>query len=186
MEINIKNEKKKFNEYLLSTNRDNIENLLKHLEIIGFYEAPASSKYHLSEKFGLLIHSNSVLDFTLQNLKNIISDNKINIDSVIISCLLHDIGKCGAFGKPLYIPDNDKFKTNKELSYIPHEIISLKIISRFIYLTEEETFAIVYHNGLYSPLGSEYKGKEQPLQQLLHFADMWSSRFIENNLKIQN
>jgi 23S rRNA maturation-related 3'-5' exoribonuclease YhaM len=53
------------------------------------------------------------------------------------------------------------------------------IASKFIELTEEEEFAILYHNGMYVSSGRDIQGKERPLQQLLHFSDMWCSRFVE-------
>ena len=48
-----------------------------------------------------------------------------------------------------------------------------------IELTEEEEFAILYHNGLYSELKYSYSGKETPLSMVLHFADLWASRVTE-------
>jgi len=70
--------------------------------------------------------------------------------------------------------------TNKELLYVPHEIRSIAIAERFISLTENEEFAILYHNGMYGDLKYSYSGKETPLSMILHFADLWASRVTEN------
>jgi hypothetical protein len=64
--------------------------------------------------------------------------------------------------------------------YIPHEVRSVKIASRFIHLTEYEEHAIYYHNGKYTHTG--YDLKETPLQMLLHFADLWCSRVLEEEI----
>ena len=69
--------------------------------------------------------------------------------------------------------------TNAELLNVPHEIRSLSIVDRYIDLTEDEQFAILYHNGLYGDLRYQINGKETPLYMLLHFADMWASRVVE-------
>ena len=116
------------------------------------------------------------------------------IDSIIICSLLHDIGKVGQFGKSYYVENylskTDKegnpirseskpYVSNKELLNIPHDIRSIAILSKFIELTEDEQFAILYHNGLYGDLKYQISGKETELYMLLHFADLWVSRVVE-------
>jgi 23S rRNA maturation-related 3'-5' exoribonuclease YhaM len=176
----------KFNALARSTKRSGIEELLQYLETIEFFNAPASTKYHLSIPGGLVIHSINVAEFMLNECKKISTVHDISYDSIVISALFHDVGKAKYFGKQMYIPNylddpetQPQFMYNKSRLNVMHEIVSLQIVSKFINLNEEETFAILYHNGLYSPLGESTKGKEQKLQQLLHFSDMWSSRFLE-------
>jgi hypothetical protein len=53
------------------------------------------------------------------------------------------------------------------------------IAERYIYLSEEEETAILWHNGLYGTFSHDIRGKETPLYMILHFADMWCSRVIE-------
>ena len=197
--------KQTIEELLRTTKRQGIEDLLHLMEINGFYSAPCSSKYHLAKPGGLAEHSLNVyrvaknIAFSLYTYPNTLS--KDMIDSIVICSLLHDLGKAGQFGKPNYKPIvrhentispanlvfgfNDpenvsiEYETNKNLLYIPHEVRSVAIASKFIDLTEEEQFAILYHNGLYSELKS-FKGNETPLQMILHFADMWAARVIED------
>ena len=64
--------------------------------------------------------------------------------------------------------------------YVDHEVRALAIIAKYIDMTEEEQQAILWHNGLYGPFKYEIQGKETPLYLILHFADMWASRVIEN------
>lgn len=173
---------------LKSTGRSGIDDLLCWMNKNGFYDAPCSSKHHLAKPGGLAEHSLNVFQTAMELTKSIyFTHNKeltfAFIDSVVICALLHDLGKAGQFGKPNYAPDPDlpfdAYVTNKELLYIPHETRSIAIASRFIELTEEEQFAILYHNGLYGELKS-IKGNETPLYMILHFADMWASRVIED------
>ena len=175
--------------FLKKVNRAGIEDLLDWMDANGFYDAPCSSKYHLAEPGGLAKHSLNVADAACALVEAFYIEKQIPIsqdfiDSVFICALLHDLGKAGQFGKENYIqtipdPASPTYETNKELLYVPHEIRSVAIASRFIELTEEEQYAIIYHNGLYGELKG-FKGKETPLYMILHFADMWASRVVEN------
>lgn len=176
--------KDKIKELLKQTERAGIEDLIEWMENNGFFDAPCSSKYHLVQPEGLAEHSLNVFRAALALSKALYAE-KITFDfinSMIICSLLHDLGKAGQFGKPAYIenedPSNGAYRTNKELLYVPHAVRSIAIASRFIELTEEEQFAICYHNGLYAELTS-FKGNETPLLLILHFADMWAARVIE-------
>ena len=188
--------KEKIRRLLLSTKREGIISLLTWMELNGFYEAPCSTQHHLCKEGGLAEHSLNVFE-TMEKLSETIGtevrDNKL-FDSIIICSLLHDIGKCGRYGKPYYVENyltkKDKegnpirseakpYVTNPDLLNVPHEIRSVSIIEKFIDLTEEEYYAILYHNGLYGDLKYQISNKETELYMLLHFADMWASRVVE-------
>lgn len=193
--------KEKITAALLSTERSGIVELLNHMEEIGYFTAPCSGGNHLAKEGGLAEHSwnvNAIMD-TDATMKFDTDTYMDLVPSIIICSLLHDLGKCGDYGKANYvenwikdgrptkaepeqkykISESKPYKTNPDLLYIPHEVRSLEIARQFIQLTEEEEFAILYHNGLYSHLGYDLKGKETPLYLLLHHADMWASRVIE-------
>lgn len=176
---------------LKSTKREGIEDLIDYMEEIGFFTAPCSGSYHLCKEGGLVEHTANVLKFAekisvaLFGGKNI--TNEFRNGAVIAACL-HDLGKCGQFGKANYVPnilkggkrsDSKPFKTNPDLLYVDHEIRSVAIAQMFIDLTEEEQFAILYHNGMYGPLKYSLQGKETPLYMVIHWADMWASRVVE-------
>jgi len=175
---------------LKETKRTGIEDLLDYMDKGGFFDAPCSTHYHLAEPGGLAQHSLNVLTTALAMASTLHSKTGASpitfdlINSITICALLHDLGKMGQFGKPNYtleeVPfaEKDEYRANKDLLYVPHEVRSVAIASRFIELTEEEQHAILYHNGLYGELQS-IKGKETPLYMILHFADMWASRVIE-------
>jgi 23S rRNA maturation-related 3'-5' exoribonuclease YhaM len=175
---------------LESTQKEGIENLIAHMEKIGYFTAPSSGAYHCSCKGGLMEHSYNVWNFGMVNIR--LDNLDIDLKSWKIVSLLHDLGKADYRQKPNYIPnvlkggkvsESKPFKTNPDRLYIPHEAVSVFIASQFIELTDEEEFAILYHNGMYTSLGRDISGKERPLQQALHFSDMWCSRFIEGKTK---
>lgn len=182
------NDKEEIIQLLKMTNRPGIDDLIDWMDKNGFFSAPCSSKYHLAKPGGLAEHSLNVYEIAVKLAEILfIKTEKVLtfefIDSVVLCALLHDLGKAGQFGKPAYIESEDPtrgaFTSNKDLLYIPHEVRSIAIASRFIELTEEEQFAILYHNGLYGELQS-VKNHETPLYMILHFADMWASRVIED------
>lgn len=178
--------KKRIETLLKSTERPGIENLLQWMDENGFYNAPCSSKYHLAQPGGLAEHSLNVF-VNAHSIATALFSEKATykfVDSITICSLIHDLGKAGQFGKPNYKMKIDgetgetEYKTNKDLLYIPHEVRSIAIASKFIDLTEEEQFAILYHNGLYGELQS-VKNHETPLYMILHFADLWAARETE-------
>lgn len=173
----------RFNELWSEITREGSDKLLDHMRNIGYFDAPASSAYHLSKRGGLLEHSINVTE-TLLKMANAV-DAPYTRESLIIVGLLHDLGKAGFYGKPAYTEnilksgkqsDAKPYETNKELIAIPHEVVATIIIPQFMQLTEDEMFAILYHNGLYTNIGYQLKGKETPLMILTHCSDMICSR----------
>lgn len=175
---------------LMSTKRPGMEDLIDYMTECGFFEAPCSSQFHLASKFGLVHHTRNVM-YTAEKIGVALLGgaeyNKIQ-ESVIIAAGLHDLGKMGQFEKQLYTPKLLKdgsvgkvpYEQNKDLLPVDHEIRSVAIASMFIDLTEEEQFAILYHNGLYGTVGRySLQGKETQLYLIVHTADLWCSRFLE-------
>ena len=180
------NGKALFDGELIKTKRDNIKELIECMEDGGFYESPCSGAHHLAEPGGLLEHSLNVL--TLARDLARAWESTIPDESVTISALLHDLGKMGDHGKPNYaenyLKDGSRssakpYITNTDLVYIPHEVRSVLIAERYIYLSEEEERAILWHNGLYGQFRNDITGKETELYMIIHFADMWASRITE-------
>ena len=166
--------------------RPGARELFEHMRNIGYFDAPASSAYHLSKRGGLLEHSVNVTE-TLLKMANAV-DAPYTRETLIVVGLLHDIGKAAYYGKLNYIENILKsgkvseakpYETNKDRSAIPHEVAALHIIPQYMELTEDEAFAILYHNGLYTSIGYQLKGNETGLVVLTHAADMYCSRVIE-------
>lgn len=186
----------------LERKRDGMEELLQAMEDGGFYEAPCSGANHLCVAGGLAEHSLNVHRI-MKTLAYALDAEwaKENEDSIVVCSILHDLGKMGDHGKPNYVEnfvnsrrkdesgnyiyvrsESKPYETNKELTYEEHEIRSLLIAERHIYLSEDEETAILHHNGLYGKLDSSYGNANHcktKLAYLLHVADMWCSRFVE-------
>lgn len=189
---------------LLKTGRKGVEDLIDYMEEIGFFDAPCSGGNHLCEPGGLARHSVNVM-FTAEKL-SVSLIGGVNItdeirNSIVIAALLHDLGKCGDYGKALYVVNMIKdgrptlkepeqkykqsekkpWKRNPDLSNVPHAVRSIKIATLFIDLTEDEEWAILTHDGLYDFMMREIPGHETWLSMLIHWADMWSSHIIEGS-----
>lgn len=179
-----------FRDALMKTKREGMADLLSFIQDIGFLDAPCSGGNHLAKKGGLLEHSVNVLKYAEKIGVALLGGaeyNKVQ-DSVVIAALLHDLGKCGDYDKPMYVdnilksgkPSEAKpFKRNPDLLAVPHAVRSIKLATLFIDLTEDEEWAILCHDGLYDFMKYDLNGKERPLQLIIHWADMWASRVIE-------
>lgn len=187
---------------LMGTGRENMDGLIKHMEENGFFLSPCSGSFHLAYEGGLAEHSLNVCRIALRLWEALKQDGLgnrgVTEESIIIASILHDLGKMGQFGKSNYIPnmlkgratkanpdpepyqsDKKPLVTNPGLLHVDHEIRGIQIASQYIELKEEENYAILNHNGMYSNLRYAYSGKETPLNLLIHWADMWAARVIE-------
>ena len=190
-------------EMLKKTGREGIEGLIFYMEDAGFFTAPASGGNHSFGKGGLADHSLNVCHIAEKIGVALIGGaeyNKIQ-NSVVIVALLHDLGKCGDYGKQMYVPnmiqdgkptktdpvqkykqsEKKPWKRNTDLLPLDHATRSIKLATLFIDLTEDEEFAIRYHDGLYETANYGVKGHETRLYMILHWADMWSSRVLEGD-----
>ena len=77
--------------------------------------------------------------------------------------------------------ESKPFKRNPALLPLDHATRSIKLATLFIDLTEDEEFAIRYHDGLYESANYGVKGHETALYLILHYADLWSSRITEGS-----
>lgn len=175
---------------LLETKREGMEDLVEYMDEIGFFSAPCSGGNHLCCEFGLVHHTRNVI-MAAENIGYALLGKQKYMeirDSVTIAAALHDLGKCGDYGKQMYVEnilksgkrsDAKPFKQNKELLPLDHATRSIKLATLFIDLTEEEEFAIRYHDGLYERANYAVNGNETALYIILHTADLWSSRITE-------
>ena len=175
---------------LLETKREGMEDLVDYMDEIGFFSAPCSGGNHLCCEFGLVHHTRNVI-MAAENIGYALLGKQKYMeirDSVTIAAALHDLGKCGDYGKQMYVEnilksgkrsDAKPFKQNKELLPLDHATRSIKLATLFIDLTEEEEFAIRYHDGLYERANYAVNGNETALYLIIHYADLWSSRITE-------
>ena len=104
MNLQIKQNRSEFVELLYSTGREGMDEVIGQLEELGFFQAPASSKFHLNHEGGLLEHSLNVCKVGLMLREQMLAlkpdlEESLNKESVIIAALLHDICKADIYQK---------------------------------------------------------------------------------------
>ena len=141
--------------------------MLKWLENeTDFFTAPASSKHHLAQPGGLVVHSLNVWrrlrEITVRDLTDRYAPGVCHIseaeeETVAILGLLHDVCKAGVYHqetKRRKNPDTGKWEdylgyTFRDPFPLGHGEKSLFLITRHMALTEEEALAIRWHMGAY-------------------------------------
>ena len=176
----VKDRANEFNELM-----DYIENETEWLT------APASTRFHLCRESGLLEHSINVAE-TLIRIKNTLYP-LIEDESCVIVALLHDLGKVGMPGEPLYLKnkptENQRragygptypYSFNNGLTYLSVPIRSLYLALPFLPLSVDEAQAIAYHDGQYVDDNRSVAKNECPLTLLLQYADNWCGFVVED------
>ena len=197
----MENLKQQFIDKLLSTGREGMENVIKHLERLGFFVAPASTKFHLNIKGGLMQHSWNVCNTALMLREQMIQmkpelSAKLPIESVIIASLLHDVCKSNIYKDAILNRKNDQGYWEKvpgyEVDYsslpLGHgEKSVIMLLTLGLKLTRDEMLAIRWHMtawelAFHSP---EQKSNLQvargsaPLCTIIQAADGLSSALLE-------
>lgn len=147
--------------------------ILDKLIEIGFFEAPASTKYHGNYPGGLFDHSLMVAEELVR-----ITD-KLGIDwkrkrSPFIVGMYHDLCKCDSYEK-----NDDGYVYSNHDSFPGHSAKSVMVLSTIHQLTEEEVFCIRYHMGAYEKEEWNYYDRAiRKYQNVLwtHVADMSASK----------
>ena len=155
-----------------------------------YLSSPASTRFHLCRKQGLLEHSVNVAE-TMLKFREAVAPN-IDEESCIITALIHDLGKAGMPGKPQYLeneptpkqkqygfPATIPYRINDELVYLSVPVRSLYLALPHITLSESEVQAVMYHDGQYVDDNKSVATKETPLLLLLQYADTWSTFVTE-------
>ena len=155
----MENLKQQFQERLLSTKREGMETVIKHLDRLGFFVAPASTKFHLNVKGGLLQHSWNVCNTALMLREQMIAMNpdlegKLPEESVVLASLLHDVCKSNIYKEALLNRKNDQGYWEKvpgyEVDYtslpLGHgEKSVIMLLTLGLKLTKDEMLAIRWH-----------------------------------------
>ena len=171
--------------------RYGIANLMRYLESTDFYDAPASTKFHLNRKGGLCEHSCNVFDRleTLCKLESEINGFEYSMESVAIIGLFHDLCKVNYYslemrdkkidGKWSKVPVYDV----KEPFPFGHGEKSVFEIRRFMELTDDEALAIRWHMGPWDEQDKRtlQMAMNNPLVVLTQTADMQATFLDEVN-----
>ena len=155
--MEVEQNKRKFLEIAKANiKRDGIDQLLDFLQKSDFFEAPASTKFHLAEEGGLCEHSLNVYNRYLNLLKNEYGENwqeKLSLESATIIALFHDICKANTYKTEYRNVKEDGVWIQKPyysvVDTLPygHGEKSVYIINGFLRLSREEAMAINWHMG---------------------------------------
>ena len=150
--------KQEFIGRLRSTKREGIENVIVELGELGFFTAPASSRFHLNREGGLLEHSMNVCNVALDVREGMIARlpslaDKLPIDSVIIAALLHDTCKADIYHPNIVgstigklSPTIPKYSVDHSHFPLGHGEKSIIMLLKWgLKLTDDEIMAIRWH-----------------------------------------
>lgn len=192
-----------FIETLKKVDRKGIDTVISMLEEKGFFEAPASTKFHGCYPGGLVEHSINVYEQSMYLLKieqkvrkDVVKD--ITEDSIIIASLLHDICKSDLYHltKKWKKDENNKwiqydaYEKRYEDYPMGHGEKSVIMLLRCgLHLTNDESLAIRWHMGGFDL--SEYQDAKKcfetasdkyPLVAIIVAADWLASRIKEKEI----
>ena len=178
-----KSKKELIIELLDEVKRRGIEDVKAWLDKSGFYQNPASSKWHGNYVGGLAEHSYNV--YRLFSHFNKIFKLNLNRETIILCPILHDVCKIGA-----YVMSGSEIQYNYA-GPKGHAQLSLQRIKEHITLTDQEYMIIRYHMGMYGAGESGCRGTEYPLKilvdsynankvaKLFYFCDDMASQFLD-------
>lgn len=197
------NKKDEFIALLRSTERDGIETVIEELENLGFFTAPASTKFHLNVEGGLLEHSLNVCH-TAQAIRESMvgmDDSLREVlpnDSIIIASLLHDVCKAdiykpvtkkqkNSYGMWVEVPGYDVDYSGFPLGHGEKSVIVL--LQCGLDMSDDEIMAIRWHMNAWDlPFqsadlkGNYNKAKDIcPLLSLIQAADGLASNLLESS-----
>lgn len=174
--------------------RKGIDEVLDYLEEeTDFFEAPASSRFHLACKGGLCEHSLNVFSRLLKEYRNEYGQpDDERLESLTIISLFHDICKAN-----FYKEDTRNVKVDGVWTKVPYYSIDEKIslghgeksvillLTHGLELTLEEIVAINSHMGFSDNRvrGGDWsvvnEWENYPVAMLLHIADLKASKIDE-------
>lgn len=161
-------QKARFIALLAGTEREGISKVIDYLNNEDFFEAPASTRFHGSCTGGLVKHSLAVYDKLVELVDQLKPQSDfsrgqkplpITKDTLIITALLHDVCKVGAYVRT----KADNGWTSKKGKDKGHAILSISRIAEFIILDPLEEMMIKYHMGIYHAIEYDNKAGEYHL-----------------------
>lgn len=149
---------------------------VEDLDKLGFFEAPASTKYHGAYEGGLFDHSFATAE-ALADLTKKLGLEWQRDDSPYIVGLFHDICKCDNYVVDI---ESGKYIYNPDIIIPGHGEKSVIMLQKYILLNEEEIACIRWHMGAYegSDMWRYYDNAilKYPNVLYTHTADMIASK----------
>ena len=172
---------------MMSTNLAGIvkDDFLKWLGENGFFNAPASAKYHGNYAGGLFDHSFMVMNL----LVGLSAANALKWKrpaSPFLVGMFHDLCKIDQYridnSTPYTVGEPTRYEYNPNTMYKGHGDKSIILLSQFTTLTDEETACIRYHMGTFTEKEEwrDYTRAVHAFPNVLwtHQADMLASHVV--------
>ncbi len=192
-----------FYRILKGTGRRGVDEVLSHLEELGFFTAPASTRFHGAEDGGLLQHSLNVWQeagviWRIQVGMRPEIETLVPEESIAIAALLHDVCKAEVYVREIKHRKNAQGRWEDYVGYgvdysgfpMGHgEKSVIQLMKWGLELTDAEMLAIRWHMGAFNvPLHSAEemncltKAKERhPLVAIISAADGLASYILETH-----
>jgi hypothetical protein len=151
---------------------------IEKLDELGFFTAPASTKYHGAYEGGLFDHSLATAEALVELTEKLGLEWERQSSPWIVG-MLHDLCKCDNY---VLIRDmSTRYEYNSKLILDGHGEKSIIIIQKFMSLTDEEIACIRWHMGAFetdTKLWNYYGRAIEKYPNVLytHTADMIASR----------
>ena len=156
-----------------------VNELIEHLgERLVTCSASSRVDYHNAWPGGLVDHSLRVLTCAIKIAKSM--EVNVSKESLVLSCLFHDIGKVGSLTADAYLPETSAWHKERGRVYTPNYDIQymtsahrgLFLLQHFdVKLTEDEFMAILLNDGPEADENRVYSMKEPTLAVIVHMAD---------------
>ena len=155
----------------------NTLNRVGDLKRLGFFDAPASTRFHGAYEGGLFDHSLEVTKSLVELTDKLGLTWERNCSPYIVG-MYHDLCKCDLYKFDI---EMDKYVYNDESLLPGHGEKSVITAQKFISLTDEEIACIRWHMGAYEkdPKMWEYYGRaieKYPNVLYTHTADMIATK----------
>ncbi|MDO4945461.1 MAG: hydrolase [Ruminococcus sp.] len=178
-----------------SIKRQGSAELLEWLKKSDFFTAPASTKYHLDCKGGLVQHSINVY-LRLKAQADLLFKDKYSNETLAIVFLLHDLCKVNFYKESTRNVKNEVtgqweklpcYTVDEKYKFGGHGSKSVYLIMLFMKLTPEEAAAINCHMGAYDRPANDYQVsgtfENNPLALMLSVADQYASFIDEREVE---
>lgn len=200
-ELNIQKNKEEFLSLLNSTERQGMDDVIKDLEELGFFEAPASAGHHLNVAGGLVEHSLNTCKAALavyEGMQKIepYLEREIKRESIIIASLLHDVCKSDIYKRSVKRrktnlgtwEDSEGYKLTYKNFPMGHGEKSLvMLLCCGLELYDDEMLAIRWHMGAWGINMNSYEEQRNydaartlyPLVSIIQTADGLAASIME-------
>lgn len=152
--------------------------VINKLENMGFFTAPASTRYHGVYEGGLFDHSLEVTKYLI-NLTEKLDIKWGNPRSPYVVGMFHDLCKCDSYTNIGETDGKAVYKYNEDTLLKGHGDKSVMLLSSITSLTDEEIACIRYHMGAFTKKKewNNYTGAVHKYATVLytHTADMLAS-----------